>query len=122
MEISCRLEPDGGLPGDDLSARLAWSLMALLAFLQNGHSLVAGAFRVHVQRLIDFLEKADMTFLTTSQREIASKVLDAVRRDDCPPGDWIEATGRYLAAKRPKLARAWGELAVVSRPQQDYAV
>ena len=77
---------------------------------------------MHVQRLIDFLEKADTTRLTVSQREIIIKVLDAARRDGCPPGDWLEAAGRYLAAKRPKPVRAWEELAVVSRRQQDYAV
>lgn len=85
LELSCRLEPDGGMPGADPEARALASLLALLAFLEAGHTEREGAFRLQVQRLVGFLEKAT---LPISRKIIVEAVLARVRQGRPLPGNW----------------------------------
>ena len=56
MNLAAQLQPDGGMPGKDVSDRVAKTIAALREFLAHGHSIHSGAFRGHVQRLVEYLE------------------------------------------------------------------
>jgi hypothetical protein len=56
MALASTLEPDGGMPGKTDEERLLATVLALLQFLDAGHSVSGGAFRAHVKRLVEFLE------------------------------------------------------------------
>lgn len=55
IQIAGLLEADGGMPGSPKEERLAKSLLALLLFLENGHTLNEGPFRAHIRKLIQFV-------------------------------------------------------------------
>lgn len=84
MEIAARMESDGGMPGRDADERLLETARAVLAFLKEGHSAGKGAFRVHVQRLVAFLEREG------GGREAVAKVIDAARQGRVIPGEWLD--------------------------------
>ena len=69
LDLAQRLEPDGGNPGKDDFERMVRSLVAVLAFLIEGHTNTTGAFRAHVQRLTNLLETAPFPSLSTQQRD-----------------------------------------------------
>ncbi|MCZ2149278.1 MAG: VIT and VWA domain-containing protein [Bryobacterales bacterium] len=84
MELAGRMEGDGGMPGRDKDERLLETVRAVLAFLKEGHSTKKGAFRVHVQRLVAFLERQGGT------RDVVAKVIDAAREGRVIPGEWLD--------------------------------
>jgi Ca-activated chloride channel family protein len=57
IDAAARMEPDGGMPGKDADERASATLIALLAFVSNGHTAKTGAFRSHVARLTAFLDQ-----------------------------------------------------------------
>jgi hypothetical protein len=103
MNIAAQLEPDGGMPGDKSSERTARTAAAILAFVAAGHTATSGAFRSHVARLIAFLRAAN---LSSAERTIADRILDAATRGTAPAGDWIRATA----------SADWAALAAALRP------
>ena len=60
VDLAAMLEPDGGMPGDDLGARAGRTIAAVLAFGAGGHTLSTGAFRLHVTRLVGFLKSVSV--------------------------------------------------------------
>jgi hypothetical protein len=56
LEIAGSLEPDGGLAGKDAEDRALKTVIALLFFLEHGHTTTQGAFRAHVERMVRYLE------------------------------------------------------------------
>jgi len=56
LDLARKLEPDGGMPGRDDFERFVRSIVAVLAFMIEGHTATVGAFRTHVQRLMRFLD------------------------------------------------------------------
>ena len=57
FKIAGSLAPDGGLPGKDAEDRVLQTAIALLFFLEQGHTPNQGAFRAHVERMVRFLER-----------------------------------------------------------------
>jgi Mg-chelatase subunit ChlD len=94
MGLAARLEADGGLPGKNISQRAARSAAALLAFAAAGHTPREGAFRVHVQRLIGFLEL--VTGLSQQDTELLNAVIRIALSGASMEGDWVaHASGRW---------------------------
>jgi len=60
LEIASNLAPDGGVAGKDPEERALKTASALLFFLSQGHTPSQGAFRAHVERMIQFLEMSDV--------------------------------------------------------------
>ncbi len=60
LEIAADLAPDGGVTGKDPEDRALKTASALLFFLSEGHTPSQGAFRAHVERMIQFLENSDV--------------------------------------------------------------
>ena len=103
VELASELEPDGGMPGRSASVRAARSVAAVLAFVAEGHTLTAGAFRSHVARLVGFLKSAG----GVSDREKASieRAIEAASSGSAPRGDWL-ALARAPGAEWAKIEKA----------------
>jgi hypothetical protein len=75
------------MPGEDRESRGGAAVIALLAFLSQGHTLTRGAFRSHVARLVSFL--TSLAGLSSRQQQIVAAVIELVRKGEAPPGDWV---------------------------------
>jgi hypothetical protein len=101
VELAARIEPDGGMPGKNLEARLGATVAAVFAFMSHGSTVSHGPFRSHVQRLLVFLER---------HRETVGAALDRIRRDEIPSGEWLKlALGNRDSW--PQILKALGALA-----------
>ncbi|MEO8594466.1 MAG: hypothetical protein ABI759_14205 [Candidatus Solibacter sp.] len=97
MGLASRMHSDGGAPGDNPEARAMSSLVALLAFLSQGHTPTHGAFRSHVARLVRFLES--LSGLSDTRHAIIAAAIEWARKDGRPLADWVaaaDAPGRSL--------------------------
>ncbi len=77
MELAAKLEPDGGMPGRDVSARAKASAEAVLKFVEAGHTLTEGAFRAHVARMVSFLKS--LKGLSKKDQDLVEKAIKAAR-------------------------------------------
>jgi Ca-activated chloride channel family protein len=89
IELAQRMEPDGGMPGAGNRDRAAATVLALLCFLAKGHSLSAGPFRLHMARLVAYLESV-ASALPKRERSLVKTVLLAARAGKPLPGDWLQ--------------------------------
>jgi Mg-chelatase subunit ChlD len=109
MDLAGQLEPDGGMPGKSEFERVVRSLVAVLAFLIEGHTTTAGAFRTHVQRLMRFLETSAFPSLNTQQRRTLNEVLGWIKKGLTPPwklGDLLAWKEKEAWERITKLATA----------------
>jgi hypothetical protein len=56
LDLASRMDSDGGMPGKSTESRAIATVIALLAFLSQGHTPTGGTFRSHVARLTSFLK------------------------------------------------------------------
>jgi hypothetical protein len=89
--------------------RVVRSLVAVLAFLIEGHTTTAGAFRSHVQRLVYFLETSAFPSLDTPQRHTLEEALAYIKKGVAPP--W--KLGDLLAWEEKE---AWDRIARLAAP------
>ena len=87
LELASRMDSDGGMPGKNSESRASATVIAVLAFLSQGHTLTRGAFRSHVARLVSFLQS--LTGLSSHQQEMVAAVVELARKGTAPAGDWI---------------------------------
>jgi hypothetical protein len=87
LDLASRMESDGGMPGKDRESRAIATVIAVLAFLSQGHSPAGGAFRSHVSRLVSFLKS--LTSLSSRQQRVVGAVIELARRGSAPAGEWI---------------------------------
>lgn len=95
LELAAKIEPDGGMPGEDEEERVQAAILALLCFLAEGHTERRGAFRSHVARLMAFLETA------THVHPVVGRIVALARQGGCLEGDW---------SGRPAGPELWAEL------------
>lgn len=96
LDLASRLDSDGGIPGKNREERASASVMAVLAFLSQGHTLTGGAFRSHVARLVSFLKS--VTGLSSPQQRIVAAVIELAQKGRAPAGEWItvaQAAGNH---------------------------
>ena len=103
VELASELEPDGGMPGDSASARAAKSVVALFAFVAEGHTLTAGAFRAHVARLVAFLKA--VPGVSDRERMSIDRAIEAASSGSAPDGDWLALT-RASGAQWKRIEKA----------------
>jgi Ca-activated chloride channel homolog len=96
LNLASSLSPDGGMPGSSGEERAARSLLALLAFAQEGSTPDAGTFRLHARKLRKFLES-----LAKPDPAIA-QALEALDRGEAPAGNWLD-----MLRKTPKPGQVW---------------
>jgi hypothetical protein len=87
LDLASGMEPDGGMPGNNRESRVSATIVALLAFLSQGHTPARGAFRSHVARLESFLQS--LTGLSSHLQQVVSAVIQLARKGTAPVGDWI---------------------------------
>jgi len=107
LELASRMDSDGGMPGKNPEWRAGASMVALLAFVSQGHTRTRGAFRSHVARIESFLES--LAGLSKHQQEVVGAVLELARKGTAPSGDWMtlaRASGDHWKEVERSLARA----------------
>ena len=75
IRLAAMLEPDGGMPGRTDEARIANSLAALFFFLGQGSTRDAGPFRLHVDRLLRYLDPQRLKSLGPDHSLCASRAV-----------------------------------------------
>lgn len=75
VDIASMLEPDGGMPGEDLERRLLLTALTILAFASAGHTDTAGPFRRHVKRMLKFLKDELPGPLAPGARTVVDRIL-----------------------------------------------
>lgn len=80
--LASLIEPDGGMSGKTDEERVLATILALLQFLAGGHSESGGIFRVHVKRLLEFLEKCKV------RPDIVKQVVERARSGRALEGEW----------------------------------
>jgi len=75
------------MPGKNSESRGSATVIAVLAFLSQGHTPTIGAFRSHVARLVSFLQS--LTGLASYQQEMVAAVIELARKGTAPAGEWI---------------------------------
>src|SRR5438034_1660642 len=76
--------------GKNIEERVLSSVVALLCFLEKGHTPKAGTFRAHVERLISFLESELVRSLSCEQQMSVDKIIKLARSGRALPGDWCQ--------------------------------
>jgi Ca-activated chloride channel family protein len=87
FNLASRMDSDGGLAGTNLESRTLATVIALLAFLSQGHTLTDGAFRSHVARLVSFLKS--LKGISGHRQEVVAAVLEFAKKSAAPSGEWI---------------------------------
>ena len=105
------LEPDGGMPGKNEETRIANSLIALLSFLAQGSTSEAGPFRVHVERLLQYLNPDRIKRLGSLQADLVSRVLEQIAAGRSLRGDWFPIARKLAETQSVDLDVFWREVA-----------
>ena len=103
LTLASAMDSDGGMPGRNAEARASASVVALLAFLANGHTPTSGAFRSHVARLVAFLES--LAGLDAGKRALVDRAVAAARQGKAPKGDWLRLAHKS-GDRWPELSKA----------------
>jgi hypothetical protein len=117
LDLASRMDSDGGMPGNDLESRAGAAVIALLAFLSQGHTLTGGAFRSHVTRLVSFL--SSLTGLSSDRQQMVEAVVELVRKGETPPGDWLtlaHTSGNHWTEVETSIRNAHGVTGPRSSP------
>jgi hypothetical protein len=75
------------MPGKNTESRAIATVIALLAFLSQGHTPTGGTFRSHVARLTSFLKS--LTGLPNRRQEVVAAVLELALKGAAPEGEWL---------------------------------
>ncbi len=72
--IAVLIEADGGLPGKDLDARVAYSILALLILNEEKQQ-----FRLHINKLINFLLRVEADQLDARHAEVLKRIQENLK-------------------------------------------
>ena len=86
LGLASRMDSDGGMPGKNRESRALATVIALLAFVAQGHTPTRCAFRSHVTRLVSFLES--LNGLASHQQQLVAAVIALARKGTAPAGEW----------------------------------
>ena len=103
------LEPDGGMPGKKHELRIANSLAALLFFYEHGNTATSGTFRMHVQKLLQFLTSERLKKLEGMCEHAAQRVLEAIRMG-LIHGSWEQFVITIVQSKQLDVADFWTKI------------
>jgi hypothetical protein len=87
LDLASRMDSDGGMPGPDSSSRAIATVVALMAFVSQGHTPTTGVFRSHVARLAKFLKS--LSGLSSRQQQLVDAVIERADKGTAPNGDWL---------------------------------
>lgn len=105
------LEPDGGVGGADEAERLLRSTALLLCFLSRGNTFHSGSFRLHVQRLVGFLEAQLAQLSELRSRPFVERLIARARADQPLPVEPLFRVGaQYVPCSPADHREAWDHL------------
>jgi hypothetical protein len=104
VDLATMLEPDGGMPGDSPSMRAGRTIAAVLAFVAAGHTLTAGAFRLHVARLVGFLKSVSVA--SDLEGRLIDRALEAASTGNAPAGQWLQLA-KHTGTRWKQIEVAW---------------
>ena len=110
VALAGMMEPDGGMPGETEEVRIGNSIVALLYFMREGNTSTSGPFRIHVERLLQYLNSNRLGTLSRANSEAATRTLKGIVAGVCPAGDWHRYAERLAKAKMVDLHVFWREL------------
>lgn len=105
------LEPDGGMPAKNEEMRIAHSLIALLSFLAQGSTREAGPFRVHVEKLLQYLTPDRIKRLGYPQANLVSRALELIATGRSLKGDWFPIARKLAETQSAQVDFFWREVA-----------
>lgn len=82
-----------GVEEDD---RILNSLLTVLFLVEEEYSLSNGPFKIHVKRLVEFLNKISIDNLKESHRFSISSLLHLIKKGGNPTGNWKRLVVDYL--------------------------
>ena len=106
LQLASRIEPDGGMPGQDDEERWVTTATVLLCFIAEGHTAKSGAFRMHVQKLIGFLKAAPSTATDERKRQLVA----LVETETNLSGNWQERARALATGDRSANRGFWQEV------------
>jgi Ca-activated chloride channel family protein len=104
LDLAARMESDGGMPGNNRELRVSATIVALLAFLSQGHTPARGAFRSHVVKLKSFLQS--LTGLSSRLQKVVADIIELLSKGVAPSGDWMSlarTSGNHLKEVEHRL-------------------
>jgi hypothetical protein len=110
VSLSGMLEPDGGMPGKEPQLRIANSLAALLFFYEHGNTATSGTFRMHVQKLLQFLTSERLKKLEARCERAAQRVLEPIRMGRLIHGSWEQFVTTIVQSKQLDVADFWTKI------------
>jgi len=110
VALAGMMEPDGGMPGKTEDLRIGNSIVALLYFVREGNTSRSGPFRIHVERLLQYLNSNRLRTLSPANAEAATRVLNGLVAGVSPAGDWHKYAERLAETKMGDLHTFWCEL------------
>src|SRR5437879_10584911 len=87
--------------------RLSLTLVALLCFLAEGHTVHSGTFRSHVERLLTFVKNYPTAKLADDRRKILSATIALVESGRSLPGNWFLTAKVFLKKRPPASGEFW---------------
>jgi Ca-activated chloride channel family protein len=110
LELSIQMQQDGGMPGKTDRDRILATLLTLLAFLADGHTAHSGPFRMHVRRMLEYLDKVLPDSLQPNEVKAARLAIKAARADKVPEGDWLALAAETHKEEKGAPERGWKAL------------
>ncbi|MCX7887214.1 MAG: hypothetical protein N3B01_08210, partial [Verrucomicrobiae bacterium] len=106
MKLAAEIEPDGGMPGKDDEERWLASAAVLLYFMAKGHTVWSGAFRVHVKRLLEFLQSAPSTAADPRKQ----RLVELAEKGTVLSGRWEKFARQVARGARVGEEQFWREV------------
>jgi Ca-activated chloride channel homolog len=110
LDLSIRVQPDGGMPGKSAKDRILASVLTLLAFAAHGSDLLSGSFRVHFKKLLDYLSATLPDSLTDEESNAVRAACDSVAVGRSVPGNWLNLATLVVNGDAKAAGRAWKAL------------
>jgi hypothetical protein len=110
VALAGMMQPDGGMPGETEEVRIGNSIVGLLCFLCEGNSSRRGPFRIHVERLLRYLDSNRLRALSPANAEAAARALRALATGVSPGGNWYKYAEQLAKTKMADLDVFWREL------------
>ncbi len=109
FELAARIMPDGGMPGQYEEERILHTVLTLLAFMDQPMDIV-DAFKLHIDRLIGFLESTKDT-LSLEKREAIEGVIGEAKQGNRVEGDWKKLASPIITdSKVSDIHEAWRQI------------
>jgi hypothetical protein len=110
MVLAGMLEPDGGMPGKTEEIRIANSTAALVFFVAQGNTQNSGPFRVHVDKLLRFLNSDRLQKLNAADLKLINSLLQAIAKGHAPKGNWESHASKIAKQQEVDRKAFWQDI------------